>query len=85
MRVQDLIKQKPYLLWFTKNYKELSDASVVEAVLNYGDWSDVQKVIKILGVKKTALIFKNQINKKRVNYNDITKNYFTLYFEKHAK
>lgn len=85
MTVRDIIKKKPYLIWYTKSYDSLSDEVVVEAVLNYGDWDDVQELIKTLGIKKTAKIFRKQINNFRTNYRSEVKNYFKLYFDKHAK
>ncbi|MEK7664570.1 MAG: hypothetical protein AAB361_00335 [Patescibacteria group bacterium] len=84
MTVRDIIKKKPYLIWYVKDYDSLSDEAVVEAVLNYGDWDDVQKLIKILGIEKTAKIFRKQINNFRTNYDDKMKNYFILYFNKYA-
>lgn len=84
MTIQDFIKQRPYLVWYTKNYDNLSPDSVVEAVLNYGDWNDFKKMIKILGIKKTSEIFEKESNKKRSNYRPEVKNYFHLYFHKYA-
>jgi len=81
------IKKRPYLIWYTKNYDQLSAESIVEAVLNYGDWDDVQGLIKILGMKKTAEIFwrKSKPDKfGRQNYRPEIKHYFKLYFDKHA-
>jgi hypothetical protein len=84
MTLQKFIKSRPHLVWFTKNYDELDDQVVVEAILNYGDWDDVKKVIKILGIKKTAKIFRKQVRHKRCNYRPEIKHYFTLYFNKYA-
>ncbi len=84
MTLNSFIKKKPYLVWSTKNYDNLSKEAVVEAVLNYGDFDDIKKMIKILGIKKTAEIFFKQSNKKRNNYNPKIVNYFSLYFEKYA-
>lgn len=87
MKPQDIIKKKPYLIWYTKNYDRLSDESVVEAVLNYGDWDDVQELISILGIKRVAEIFRTQTtNRKwgRTNYRTLTKRYFDRYFQAHA-
>ena len=84
MKVQDIIKQKPYLIWHTKNYDGLSEEAVVEAVLNYGDFDDVQKIIQILGIKKVAEIFRKQATLPRCNYRPEIKNYFQLYFAKYA-
>jgi len=82
---QELIQQKPYLIWYTKSYDQLEDASIVEAVLNYGDWGDVQEIIKILGIKRVAEIFHQYAFRPRTNYFPQICNYFSLYFEKYAR
>ncbi len=82
--VNIFIKKRPYLVWYTKNYENLSEESIIEAVLNYGDFKDVKKLIEILGIKKTATIFRKKSNQKRSNYRPEIKNYFTLYFNKYA-
>lgn len=84
MKVASLIKSKPYLCWYVKDKSKISDAAAMEAVLNYGDWNDVKKLFKILGIKKAARIFHEQTGRKRCNYSPRTKNYFTLYFRKYA-
>lgn len=84
MTINEFIKQRPHLVWYTRNYDGLSKEAIVEAVLNYGDWDDIQKLLKIIGIKKTARIFEKQINRRRCNYNDKVKNYFKLYFSRYA-
>lgn len=83
-KINEFIKKRPYLVWSTKNYDQLSADSIVEAVLNYGDWPDFQEMIKILGLKKTALIFRKKSRQKRCNYDPKIKNYFQLYFNKYV-
>jgi len=88
MTIHQFIKKRPYLIWYVKNLDKLSEASIVEHVLNYGDWNDVQKMIKILGIKKTAKIFraKSKLSKMgRTNYRPEIINYFSLYFNKYAR
>lgn len=84
MTINDFIKKRPYLVWYTKNYDGLSEAAIVEAVLNYGDFDDVKKMIKILGMKKTAAIFRKKSRQKRCNYRPEIKNYFYFYFNRYA-
>ena len=84
MTLYHFIKKRPHLIWYTKNYKGLTAEAIVEATLNYGDWDDVQKLIGILGLKKTARIFQKQAKQKRCNYHEKSKYYFSLYFKKHA-
>lgn len=85
MTLQSFIKKRPYLVWSTKNYQALDNEAIVEAVLNYGNWDDFKKIIKILGLKKIARIFRQKSKQKRCNYRPEVKNYFTLYFNKYAK
>ena len=84
MTLGDFIKKRPYLVWYVKDPGKLNDESIVEHTLNYGDWKDVQELIKILGIKKTAEIFNKQIRQKRINYDKKILNYFKLYFVAHA-
>lgn len=84
MTLENFIKKRPSLIWYTKNYKGLTAEVIVEATLNYGDWHDVQTLIGILGIKKTAKIFKKESMRKRCNYRPEVKNYFQLYFKKYA-
>lgn len=84
MTIHEFIKKRPYLIWYVKNLDKLSEESIVEHVLNYGDWDDVQEMIKILGIKKTAKIFRVKSRQKRSNYRPEIKNYFQLYFNKYA-
>ncbi|PIW97466.1 hypothetical protein COZ81_02345 [Candidatus Jorgensenbacteria bacterium CG_4_8_14_3_um_filter_38_10] len=84
MTIYQFIKKRPYLVWYVKDLNKLSEESIVEHVLNYGDWDDVQEMIKILGMKKTAEIFRTKSKQKRCNYRPEIKNYFHFYFNKHA-
>lgn len=84
MTINNFIKQKPYLVWYVKDFKHLSRESIVEHTLNYGDFNDVKKLISILGIKNVADIFRKQLKQKRTNYNPKIINYFKLYFKKYA-
>ncbi len=82
--LKEFVKKRKHLWWSTKNYNQLSQEAIVEAVLNYGDWDDVQELIKILGIKTVADIFYRQAEQRRSNYDPKIKNYFKLYFDKYA-
>ncbi|PIR13627.1 hypothetical protein COV49_01590 [Candidatus Falkowbacteria bacterium CG11_big_fil_rev_8_21_14_0_20_39_10] len=87
MTIHQFIKKRPHLVWYVKDLGKLSEESIVEHVLNYGDWDDAQKMIKILGIKKTARIFRKKSKPSKMNrqnYGEKTKYFFTLYFNKHA-
>jgi len=78
------MKDRKHLVWYVKNPENLDVESIVEHTLNYGDWADVQKLIKIIGIKKMAEVFRKQTNQSRTNYDNKMKNYFTLYFNRYA-
>ncbi len=84
MTLADFIKKRRYLVWYVKDPSKLPAESIVEHVLNYGDWNDVQTLIKILGIKRTAEIFRKRSNIRRSNYRPEIKNYFQMYFRKYA-
>jgi hypothetical protein len=84
MTIHEFIKKRPYLVWYVRDLGKLSEASIVEHVLNYGDWNDVQEMIKVMGIKKAARIFREKSRQKRCNYDPQVKNYFRLYFKKYA-
>ena len=85
MDIHQFIKKRKYLVWYVKDTDKLNNESIIEAVLNYGDWDDVQKMIKILGIKKVAKIFMKKSKEMRCNYFPDIKHYFNLYFNKYAK
>ncbi len=83
--LKKFMQERKRLVWYAKEPENLPVESIVEHTLNYGDWDDVQKLIKIVGIKKMAEIFRKQTSGFRTNYDIKTKNYFTLYFNKYAK
>jgi len=84
--IHDFIVKRKHLIWYVKDHRVLSEESIVEAVLNYGNWRDVQEVIQILGIEKVSQIFRKQMvtGRQRGNYYPETAHYFTLYFNKYA-
>ncbi len=83
MKLQKFIKKRKYLFWDVR-LDGLDEPAVVERILNYGDWDDVQEMFGVIGIKKVADVFKKQIVQPRNNYRGQIKNYYTMYFEKYA-
>ncbi|MDO8561254.1 MAG: hypothetical protein Q7S05_00300 [bacterium] len=83
----DFISGRKYLIWYVKDYRALNEEAIVEATLNYGNWDDFQKLIRILGIEKVAQIFRKQMvtGRQRGNYYPETAHYFTLYFNKYVR
>lgn len=83
MTIQDFIAKRKHLVWYVKDPRKLDNDAIVEAVLNYGDWNDVQEMIKILGIGVVAEIFERKSSMQRSNYRPEVAHYFHLYFQKH--
>lgn len=84
------IKEHSNLFWYTPEDKKesISYEFLVETILNYGDINAVRRLFKILGIKKVAEIFFNTINiseRRKGNFHELSLNYFTLLFHKHAR
>ena len=85
--LNDFIRKRKYLVWYVSDYDALSVETIVEATLNYGDWDDVQALIKIMGIKGVARVFRAQSQPSKMgrqNYFPEVKNYFGLYFDMYA-
>lgn len=83
-KLRDFIAAHPTFSWYVKDPRTLSEEAIVEATLNYGNWNDVQEMIRILGIENVARIFNTQTHRARTNYHPKTQHYFSLYFKKHA-
>lgn len=84
MDIKNFAKENKHLFWYIKDPAELSRESIVEHVLNYGNFKDFKDLVGILGLSGVAGIFRSQLNNKRSNYRPEIKNYFTLYFNKYV-
>jgi hypothetical protein len=82
--IQQFIKNRPHLIWYSKDYEHMADESIVEHVLNYGDWEDFKEMIRIMGMDRAAEIFRREAFKKRTNYRTRTRTFFNNYFTAHA-
>ncbi len=84
MQLSSVISDKPSLAWYVAKPAELSDESVVEHVLSYGDWQDVQKLVSLGTKKNIANLFFKTLGKKRKNYSPQIAHFFSLYFRKNV-
>lgn len=83
----NFIAARKGLVWYVKDPRALSEESVVQAVLNYGNWHDVEELIRIMGMERAAQAFYRDIGvsaRRRGNYYPDVLHYFDLYFKRHA-
>jgi hypothetical protein len=74
------------LFWYFDKSKldSISDAVLVEFILNYGDLEAVKRLFEVLGKEKVAKEFAKAIRNNRNNYFPQVSNFFNLYFRKYV-
>lgn len=87
--IKALIRKYRHLFWYIPEDKkeEIDHEVLVEFILNYGDMDAVKDLFRTLGVKESARVFFNSVNKssrRKQNYNELTLNFFSLYFSKNV-
>jgi len=88
-KVKEYIEQRNDLFWYSPAPKceNVKSEQLVETILNYGSWQDVQELFSVFGIKEVAKIFFSSINqsaRRKSNYFEPVVNYFTLYFNRYA-
>ena len=84
--LKGFIHENKDLFWYIREEEKenISIEFLIETILNYGDIKSVKKLFYLFGIKKVAKVFQDQTNKPRVNYLPQVKNFFSLYFARHA-
>lgn len=64
---------------------KISDVLLVETILNYGSIDDVKALFQLLGINEVAMLFRQSTSERiRDNYFPEVRNFFNLYFNRHA-
>jgi hypothetical protein len=84
-----LIRKNAHLFWYSKDSEKenLPLPVVLEFFINYADKESIKELFEIVGIKNAAKVFFEQLNlseRSSSNYENLAKNYFTLYFHKYA-
>ena len=87
--LKNFIRDHSSLFWYTPEDKkeEVSPEFLVEMILNYGDMEAVRNLIRLMGMNEVARLFHGDINlseRRKGNYHELTLNYYTLLFNRHA-
>jgi len=84
------IRKHSSLFWYIPEDKkeDISHDVLVEFILNYGDLEAVKELLSIMGVENVGRSFFKSINlseRRKGNYNELTLNFFSIYFNKYAQ
>ncbi|MEA1897548.1 MAG: hypothetical protein U9N53_07775 [Bacteroidota bacterium] len=84
--LKKFIQKSSNLFWYIPEDKkqDISLGVLVETILNYGSRESVRKLFELIGIEKASEVFKEQIKNKRNNYFKPVRNFFELYFARHA-
>ena len=85
--IRNFIKEHSSLFWYTPEDKkeQISLELLLETILNYGDQESVKSLFNLIGINKASEVFNLQISNERNNYFAPVKNFFQLYFSRHAQ
>ncbi len=82
----DYIAKRSALFWSVGDLSKVTDVLLVETILNYGSWEDVKELIQLLGLSRTATLFRSSTEgRMRDNYFPEVKNFFTHFFKRHVQ
>ena len=87
--IKAFIRKHSSLFWYIPEDKkeDISHEVLVEFILNYGSMEDVKELFRLFSIKRVAEIFFQSINKskrRKGNYHELTRHYFTLLFNRYA-
>lgn len=83
--MQDWLRQHQYLWWWVADVTKISDASILEGVMNYGDWQDFLYLKKKWGLDKIKGLFMAMTNQRRMNLRLPAQALFQNYLTCHAQ
>jgi hypothetical protein len=88
-QIKALIDQNNHLLWYIPADKkqDISEQVLLETIFNYGDMHAVRQLLSILGVKYASELFfglLQQSSRRKGNFHELTINFFTEFFNRHA-
>lgn len=83
---KDFIRRHGELFWYSPGDKgeTVSDEMLVEHILNYGTMDDVQELFRVMGLQRTAEVFRGMKGRKKLNFFPEIWNYFKLLFTRYA-
>ena len=86
MTREQLIEKHKALFWYTPEdrKRDISDALLVEAVLNEGTLDDCRELITVLGGRRVAEAFFSATERRQGNYYPEIRHFFSLVLKKYA-
>ncbi|MBU1322775.1 hypothetical protein KKE48_05250 [Patescibacteria group bacterium] len=80
----DWLDKHKTLWWWVADVAKLSDESILEGVMNYGDWTDFLQLKKWWGLPKIRQLFEKMTSQRRINLRPPARTLFNDYLIAHA-
>jgi hypothetical protein len=77
-----LAEKNSSIFWDIKSISHLSDAAIVERIINYGDYESFQEIFSVLDMNNFYAIFSQLTNKDRNNLRPEAENLARIYANK---
>ena len=86
MSRQQIIDKHKDLFWYTPEDQksQISDALLVERILNDGTLDDYRELVSVLGGKRVAEVFFSATGRQKQNYYPEIYHFFSLVLKKYA-
>lgn len=86
MSRREIIEKHKNLFWYTPDSQkqDISDALLVERILNDGSLDDFRELVDALGAKRVAEVFFSAKGRQKENYYPEIYNFFSLILKKYA-
>jgi len=84
--LKNYIDRHQSLFWYTPKEKlhNISQAFLVETILNYGTLDEVKELFALMGTQNVAQVFRAAHGRMIGNYFPEIYNFFTLFFNRYA-
>ena len=79
MQLVDFLESHKYLYWYVSNINSLSNEAILEWVVKYWDWSDLNDIYNILWKKEFIRTYNSIKSKKRINISKKDVNFMDLF------
>ena len=86
MTREQLIEKHKHLFWYTPEAQkhDISDALLVETILNEGTLDDYRELVAALGGRRVAEVFFAATGRQRANYYPEIRHFFSLVLRRYA-
>ena len=81
--LQKFAQDHRFYWWWVADVTKLSESSLIEGTLNFGDFEDKKEIIELIGPQKVKKEFHRMVTMPRSNIRPEVASYWTAYLDTH--